>query len=161
MEWGNSQMAAGTRELPRDVLQAFHDTCFTFGVEELAGLMGVSRGVLYNKCDVGEGQHHKPTLQDALLVQVITGDKRIAQAMSRLLNGVFVDLSGMQAQSDEALLDLVAVWMKEQGDLFARWQEAYGDGHISQADYRRIRKEALDVVAAVMTFVARVEGLQR
>lgn len=152
---------AGLTDLPKDVHQAFRDTCYEFGVERLASLMGISRGVLYNKCDVGDSQHHKPTLQDVVLVQVITADKRITHALSRLFGGVFVDLSGIQGQSDEALLDLVATWMREQGELFARWQEAYGDGRISSRDYKAIRKEALDVVAAVMAFITRVEGIQQ
>ncbi|MGE0358637.1 MAG: phage regulatory CII family protein [Burkholderiales bacterium] len=151
---------AKVTDLPKDVQRAFRDTCFAFGVPELAALMAMKPGVLYNKCELEE-HHHKPTLQDLLLVQVATGDKRITHAMAQLMGGVFVDLSSLKGSSDEAILDLVSEWMKEQGELFARWQEAYGDGHISPADFKRIRKEAFDVLGAVLAFVSRVEGMQQ
>lgn len=147
---------------PHDVHEAFRETCLAKGVPELARLMGISPGVLYNKCnaDGDEKEHNKPTVRDLVLAQVITGDKRITQAMARLMGGVFIDLSGTTRVSDEALLDLVAAWMKEQGELFARWQECYSDGRICADDVAKIRKEAHDVLQAVLTFVHRVEAMQ-
>lgn len=144
----------------KDVQEAFRATCFEFDVAELAPLMGMSPGVLYNKCNANDSSHHKPTLQDLVLSQVITRDKRATHALARLMGGVFIDLSGLKSASDQAVLDIVTAWMKEQGDLFAAFHEAYGDGVIDARDYKRIRKEAFDVLEAVMTFLKRIEGMR-
>ncbi len=144
----------------RAVHEAFRRTCHAFGVEQLAIKMGVSAGVLHNKCNLNESSHHKPTFRDLVLAQAITSDKQITQALAHAMGGVFVDLSALQEQSDEALLDLVSCWMKEQGDLFAAWQECYGDGRISADDSTRLRKESSELLRAILHFVTRVEGMQ-
>lgn len=154
-------MGAG-RAAPKDIQEAFRATCYGYapGVEHLAALMGMTPGVLYNKCNVNDSSHNQPTARDLVLVQVITGDKRVTHALANLLGGTFVDLAGITARGDDAVLDLVAAWMKEQGDLFAAFQEAYSDGVIDAKDFKRIRKEAYDVLQAVMSFVARVEAMR-
>lgn len=150
-----------SRTAPKDVHEAFRATCYEFapGVDQLAALMGVSPKVLYNKCNCNESSHYQPTARDLVLSQVITGDKRVTRAMAHLMGGVFVELAPAHV-SDEALLDLVAEWMKEQGDLFAAFHVAYGDGRIDARDLKDIRKEIFDVLQAVMTFLKRMEAMQ-
>lgn len=149
--------------ISKDVHEAFRRTVYAWapGVEDLALRMGKTPGVLYNKANLNEPQHHQPTLQDAVVIQVVTGDKQITGAMARLMGGVFIDLTGITGEGDAALLDLVTAWMREQGELFASFHEAYGDGVIDAADFRKIRKEAFDVLQAVLSFLQRVQGLQR
>ena len=87
-------MASSREAVSKDVHEAFRRTCYAYGIEELATLMGMSQGVLYNKANLQDHNHHKPTLQDAVLAQVVTDDKQITQAMAHLMGGVFIDLSG-------------------------------------------------------------------
>ena len=154
-------MGTASPAVSKDVQEAFRATCYAKGIEDLAPLMGLSPGVLYNKCNAHETSHHKPTLKDAVVVQVVTGDKRLTHAIARLMGGVFIDLAGVTAEgADSAVLDLVVGWMKEQGELFASFQRAYADGEIDAQDVRAIKREAYDVLQAILGFVARVERLQ-
>lgn len=142
------------------VRHAFKDTVHAVDVAHLASLMGCSVHVLYNKANT-EDLHHKPTLDDAVMVQALTGDKRITQAMAATLGGVFVDLSGLDRVSDDALLELVADWMREQGEFFCVMQASLADGQVSAVELAKLRAEGQDVLRAVLTLVERLAGMQR
>lgn len=150
------------RAAPKDVHEAFRATVYAQErVEDLAALMGLSPGVLYNKANCNDTSHNQPTARDLVVAQVVTGDKRITHAMAACMGGVFVDLAPLRpGNCDQAILDLVAAWMKEQGEVFARFEEAYGDGKLDAQDVKRIKAEAYDVLRAVLEFVRRVEAMQ-
>lgn len=152
---------SGRDAASKDVQEAFRATCFAADVPSLAAMMGTSPGVLYNKANTSDSAHHKPTLADAVLVQLLTGDKRVTHAMARLMGGVFVELPRVHGFADQALLDLVAGWMKEQGELFAAFQAAYADGALDARDMKKLQREAYDVLQAVLCFVQRLEGIAR
>ncbi len=147
--------------IPADVCDAVYRVVKDFGAERLAAATGTPAGTIYNKANPNESSHHKPTLADGILWTNLTGDIRIAQAVSRATGGVHVDLRGLAEQSDEALLDLLLLRGREEGEADRVLAEALADGRICRRDFERIHKEELEAVAARLTVLYRLEGMAR
>lgn len=148
---------------PFDVLEAFHQVVHAYpeGVPALAAKLGIVPGVLYGKANVNDAAHHRPTLGEAVSVQVITGDTRIVQAMAAILGGVFVPLHADFTVSDEQLLDIVAKWMREQGRFFDEMKTALADGQVDRREHAALRESAQLVVSAVFELWERLGQIQR
>lgn len=142
-----------------DVLKAFSSVVHDYGVEEMASKIGMPTGTLYNKANVNETSLHKPTLGEAVLVQVVSNDLRIVQAMAHVLGGVFLKLPQLNAVSDAALLEMVAEIHIQSGHFHHEIREALKDGKFSQAEHRDIHKKALGFITSVLEAVQRIEGM--
>jgi hypothetical protein len=112
-----------------------------------------------NKANLNESSAHKPTLADAVLVQVIAGDTRLVQAMAYTLGGVFVKLPTVSIISDVALLEMVAEISIQNGRFHGELKEAIGDGKFSGDEHQAIKERALTYIAAILEAVGRIEGL--
>lgn len=149
-------------EVPRSPFEAFHRVVYEFpeGVKALAELMGRRPGVLYNKADADAESHHQPTLRDVIDVTRESGDTRILESLDRMFNRVGVQLpTGAQVLSDEALLELLCRVGSEHGDMHRALQKALEDGKFADWEVQAVRQEALDLIAAVVTFMHRLEGM--
>lgn len=145
-------------KLPMDVHEAFYRVVHDYpaGVPALAAKMGVPPGTLYNKADPGNEGHHKPSMADGVVATLLTGDKRIAQAFSRTVGGLYLDLPDMSGVETDQLMTHILRIGKEEGDFFEAIDWALReDNRISPEEFRKIEQEAHEFVASVL------ESLQR
>ena len=139
--------------------EAFRQLVYAFGAPELAQQMGIKPGTLYNKADADEDTHHQPTLRDVLLATRLTKDMRVLDAMDEQFGRAAFDVRPMEHVSDEALLELLAKLGAESGEFHAALHAALTDKAFTSLEMNLIRSEAFDMVSALMTLVARLEGL--
>jgi regulatory protein CII len=139
--------------------EAFRDLCYVYGVAKMAGELGMKPGTLYNKADADDDSHNQPTLRDVVLATRLSGDLRVLDALEEMFGRAAFDVSQMALKSDEALLELVTCLGKESGEFHAAVHRALLQRKFIPADLARIREEAFDMVSALMTLVARLEGL--
>lgn len=145
--------------IPADVNDAVYRTVHDFGVERLAALTGTPAGTIYNKANQHDSSHHKPTLADAVIWQVLSSDFRILQAMGRALGHVCVRVPDVAQASDQALLELVAKVGAEEGAFFRAIQEGLADRRFTRGEFLRIRRDGFTAIAAIVEASARIEGL--
>lgn len=148
--------------IPKDVQDAFYRVVHDFGVEKLAGMMGMSPGVLYNKANSNqnENNHNKPTLADCVIVTHLTGDKRIAQAFAHSVGGVFYQLPDLSQISSDALLLHILSIETEGGDFYLAVSDALkNDNRIRVAEFARIEREALQWIGAILEGLGRMREM--
>ncbi|WP_025918308.1 phage regulatory CII family protein [Herminiimonas sp. CN] len=144
---------------PTDVHEAFRAVVHDYDVAQMAAKLGMPAGTLYNKANLNESSAHKPTLADAVLVQVIASDTRIVEAMAHTLGGVFVKLPTVQAISDVALLEMVADISIKNGQFHGELKEALEDGKFSRDEHAAIHQRALIYITSILETVSRIEGM--
>lgn len=144
-----------------DVFDAFHRVVHDFpdGVAKLASRMAMSPGVLYNKANINESAHHKPTLGDAVLASLATGDHRILHAFASTLGEVCIPLPDLSKVSDTALLELITKVGAEGGDFHRAISDGMADRHYRRAEHARVKAEAFEFIAAICEAMSRLEGL--
>lgn len=151
--------------VPKDVHEAFRQVCYDFGTKDESGperlgrMMGISPGTLYNKCNVNETSHHKPTMAECVIVTLLTGDKRIAQAFSRTVGGVFVDLPDLSDLSTDALMLHLLRIQQESGHFHGKLNAALETDGISKHEYGEIEREAHEFIAAILESLVRIKEM--
>lgn len=143
---------------PRTPQEAFRRLVYSFGVPELAQQMGIKAGVLYNKADADEETHNQPTLRDVVLATRLSGDMQVLDALDEQFGRAAFDVTPHTHISDQALLELLTKLGTEHGQFHEALNRALA-GRFTRGDLTAIRGEAFDVVSALMTLVARLEGL--
>lgn len=144
---------------PTDVHEAFRSVVHDYDVAQMAAKLGMPAGTLYNKANLNESSAHKPSLGDAVLVQVIASDTRIVEAMAHTLGGVFVRLPTVQAISDVALLEMVADISIMNGRFHGELKAALEDGKFTKDEHLAIHQRALTYIASILETVNRIEGM--
>lgn len=143
-----------------NVYEEVHRAAYGFGVERLAALMGMAPGTLYNKLNQSEATaHHKLTLADYVQILKFTGDPAPHHSLSAMVGQVSHQLPDMSDQSDEALLDIVNRVHIEGGDVHRELAAALAAPVVTADLARRIEREALQWVAAILELRARVNGM--
>lgn len=150
--WANHAVAANP-------FQAFRDVCYLYGVDDLADALGMKRGTLYNKADADVDSHNQPTLRDVINVTRVTLDHRVLESLDRMFDRAGFDVKPLSVCSDEALLELLCNVGKEKGELCTAVHRALKAERFTPEHLQRIRAEAFDVVAELMAFLQRLEGL--
>jgi hypothetical protein len=147
--------------LPADgnPFDAFRDACYRHGVPELAREMGYKPGTLYNKADADDDSHNQPTLRDVVLVTRLTGNMAVLDALEEMFGRAAFDVSHMAQKSDQALLELLTKLGQESGEFHGALNRALSDGRFTRHEFNQVRAEAFDMVSALMTLVARLEGI--
>lgn len=141
-----------------DVFEAFRQAVMLSGdVPALAARMGYRPGTLYNKADAGDDTHNQPTLRDVVLVTEITGDMRIVDALAGTFGRATFDTTAHTQASDEELLTLLADMGAETGEFHAALAKGLRERRFTPQVLGAIRGEALDIVAALMTLLHRLE----
>lgn len=143
----------------KDVHEAFRAIVHGFDVAKMAAALGTPAGTLYNKANLNESSAHKPTLADAVLVQIVAGDTRLVEAMAYTLGGVFVKLPTVDSISDVALLEMVADISIANGGFHGELKEALSDGKFSAAEHRAIHERALVFISTILEAVNRIKGM--
>lgn len=144
---------------PANPHEAFRQLCYAHGVPALAEKMGLKPGTLYNKADSDDDTHHQPTLRDVVLATRLTGDMRVLDALNEHFGRAAFDVTPHRAMSDEALLELFLTLAKEVGEFHGVARSALLDRNFNTQSLNAIRAETFDMVSALMTLVARLEGL--
>ena len=144
---------------PANPFEAFRQLAYTFGVVELAALMSVNPGTLYNKADGKEEAHHQPTLRDVVLATRLTGDMQVLDALNESFGRAAFDVTQLQYLSDAAVVEMLLKFIRESGEFGAAVESAFASKKFTSMSLNQIRAEAFDVVGALMTLVARLEGL--
>lgn len=141
-----------------DVFEAFRQAVLLSGdVPALAARMGLRPGTLYNKAEAGDDTHNQPTLRDVVLVTEITGDLRVVEALAATFGLACFDTQARARTTDEELLTLLADMGAEHGEFHAALAEGLRQRRFAPEQLGRIRAEAMDVVAALMTLLQRLE----
>lgn len=150
-------------KVPDDVFEAFYRVVHDYpaGVPKLAAKMSMPAGVLYNKANANsnENNHNKPTLADAVLVSVITGDHRVLHALAHTLGEVCFPVPNLSHVSDAALLELITQIGVEGGDFYRAVNEGLADSRFTRAEFKRVEREALEYIGAIVEATARMKGL--
>lgn len=142
-----------------DYYEAFRKLVLRAGVPELAPLMGLKPGTLWNKADAADDSHAQPTMRDVVLATQATGDMSVLDALEQLFGRAAFDCGRFESASDEALLELLANLGRENGEFHAALSDALRAGRFTLQKLQRIRAEAFDCVSALMVLVGRLEGL--
>lgn len=154
--------------LPVDVQDAFYRVVHDFGggeannggVPSLARQMGMPPGTLYNKANPNESSHHKPTLADAVLASILSGDRRIAQAFCHTLGGVFVSLPDLSNLTTDSLLEHLTKIGRESGEFYACLDDSLrADRQINAEEFAKLECEAEQWIAAICEAVARLREM--
>lgn len=134
-----------------------HD--FKDGAERLATLIRMNLGTLYNKVNPSVETHHL-SVDEAVSIQLATGDYRIVEAESRALGGVFVPILPANTNiSDMALLDAWAEWHIETGETAAVIRDALSDGKIDRHEVEKIKTEMFEDFQRELQLLQRLEGI--
>ena len=88
-----------------------------------------------------------------------TGDTRVLDALNEMFGRAAFDVSPHAQVSDAALLELLTQLGIEKGEFHQALHDALTDGRFTAKELQLIRGRAFDLVGALMTLVARVEGL--
>lgn len=152
------------QKVRRNVQEAFYAVVHDYpaGVPALAAELGMQPGTLYNKANSHEndGGHHKPTLSDAVIVSVITGDPRILQALCLTLGHVCYQLPDMSGLTTDALLTHITKTEAAGGDFYRALNDALaGDESISTYEFEQIESRAHDWVSAILEGVERLREM--
>ncbi|MBL8387029.1 MAG: phage regulatory CII family protein [Hydrogenophaga sp.] len=140
--------------------EAFRRLVYRHDVKKLAPRMGMKAGTLYNKADADTDSHNQPTLRDVVSLTELTGDYSVLDALNEMFGRAAFDVAPHAQVSDAALLELLTQLGIEKGDFHRALHEALEDGKFSTKELQQIRATAFDLVSALMTLVARVEGLR-
>ena len=124
------------------------------GSEALAPRLGMSAAVLRNKVNPNNTTHHL-TLAEAIRLQGISGDHRIAHAMAGALVYTLAPVEGPDAGT---LITALLTAAAGQGDLAKVVSEALDDGRITPNEAGAIAKACATVQAATVT-IARCAGV--
>lgn len=145
-------------EVPVSPFDAFRAVATAYGVKDLAEVLGMKPGTLWNKVDADVESHHQPTLRDVIAITRETQDMRIVESLNRLFDRATIDLRPGPV-SDEAVLELLLRVSSEKGQMAQALRNGYADKRFCREDYQAVRGEAFDLINAVLDFVQRLEGL--
>ncbi|MFN3303157.1 MAG: phage regulatory CII family protein [Roseateles sp.] len=146
----------------RSVYEAFRELVYVGGargVEEAAAFLGIRTGTLYNKADASDDSHAQPTIKDLVQLTHYRGDTRAIDALNEMFGRACFDVGRFEQHSDEALLELLCTLGSEHGEFHGALHRALQDKRFTAEELANVRAEAFDVVSALMTLVARLEGL--
>ena len=129
------------------------------GATALALRIGVSSaGVLSNKVNPLQ-DHHKLTLDEAVLVMAFSGDLRILHAIADRFDQLVVPVVRYDQVSDTALLETYTRLMKELGEFSSAFHDALSDGKFTRAELDGMRGELRDFERAGEELLNRAEQL--
>lgn len=142
----------------QDLLSAVFDTVHDNGGPTLLGQkIGVSPRILANKANPRQ-KYNQISLQEALKLQLITGDHRILAAMAQALGYVIVPMDEAPP-SDVELLTLYAQWQDETGKIHHAIASAFEDQRITHAEQATIERAFHAAACAGQTYIHRMGGL--
>lgn len=129
-----------------DVLDAAYHTAHSYpgGVLALATRMAMNPNTLMSKVDPSKNTHVLG-LKEALMMQVMSGDKRVAHSMCAALGGVFIEI---EPNESGCSLKEVSKMISEFGETIIEMQKAVADGVVSANEMARCEKEVAELFAS-------------
>lgn len=126
---------------------AVHETAHGFdgGLPRLAQLMGMNEQVLRNKVNP-HSDHHKLSLRESMAMMMLSGNVRLLETMASQLGYV---VRPADAASSPSLMVALLMAEREHSDVVREAVEALADGHLTQLERARIRKEISELVRAL------------
>ena len=152
----------GRAPIQKNVQQAFHDVVHEYpgGVEELAGKMVVATGTLYNKANATERSHHIPTLADAVVLTIMSGDKRVLHAFAATVGEVCYSLPDLSNLTTTALIAHIPKIGLEGGDFYRAIHCALAtDDRIDAEEYLQIERASYEWIASILEGLARMKEM--
>lgn len=140
-----------------DVMDAAYHTAHSFpgGVPALAQRMGMSANTLAHKVSLHKDTHHL-SLREAVTMQEVSQDKRIAQAMCAALGGVFLDLG---TDNKHTTMEQVMYLAKEFGDVLVSINDAVADGNVNLNEMHQCERQAAELMAALNATLTAVRSM--
>lgn len=146
----------------KDAQEAFRELVMQFGVEEMATMLGMPTGTLYNKINPNESSHHKATLADVITASIISDDRRVLHAFAHLMGEVCYRLPDMSDLATEDLMNHLLTINVAGGDFFSDIQQALqGDRRIDGTEYLGIQKDGEAFVAAILEALQRMREMSQ
>ena len=142
-----------------NVFEVLRTSVRTYGVDRLAGQTGQSEGVIYNKINNNESSHHKPTLADFIVWQLIIRDNSALHALAHALGEVCFPVPNLAHCSDSALIELLLRVGEKEGAFCSSLNDALADRRFTRAEFERVKANAYQAIGALAETIARVEGL--
>lgn len=152
----------------RTAIRALNDAAEAYppkGIATLAGMIGRSPGVLYNKFSEADERYDLTDREaDALALEIrrVTGNQDYIHAKCALHGGVFVQLPEPGAAADDDVLTSLLESMRALGDMARELTEARADGLITPDEFSayelRARRLITRVHESVQTVKAQVVG---
>ena len=124
------------------IYSTVHDS--ELSAKQIATLMGMSHQVLLNKANA-QCESHKLTLREALQLQMITGNRRITEAMSVELDTYADDIKRAAPSLMESMLNAA----REQGDVARAIQESLQDGKFTLREREQCQREINEAIEAL------------
>lgn len=144
-----------------DVFEAAYRVAHDFrpdGAVGLARRLGKNPGTLLNKLNPAQETSHI-TLEEAVLISTVTGDRRILEAFAATQRcGVF-ELPAAGFACDTELLTLVLRREQRAGEFARALDDALDDGHISRAEARELARWGAAVIQKWVELVKRLEAM--
>jgi hypothetical protein len=128
-------------------------------VPALAARMGKNQTVLQHKLNPNCSTHGINADEIEHLVDFSGSNLEVAEYFAGKVGAVVVKLADLPTVGDMELLDEFLGVLRELGELSAEFQHSWADGRITPQEFTRIRKEANDVQAQIITLLARIESL--
>ncbi|MGE0487329.1 MAG: phage regulatory CII family protein [Gammaproteobacteria bacterium] len=128
------------------------------GAPKLAPKVGMNVGTLLNKANPSQ-EGHQFTVREALALQAARGVTTMIDAEAQVLGGVFIRLGRFETTSDTELLNLYTRYHAEVGETAQAIADALEDKVITEAEYRRIEREAFEDAHAMFELLARLRAL--
>lgn len=129
------------------------------GAEALAPRMGKSAKVLDSKVSRNVSTHHL-TLHEAVQIMGLTGDHRMLRAICRHL-GYLDPIRAVvyEGIADEQLLELVAAFYSETGDVSRSLVAALADGRVTQREFESFDEQTIEAMTALAELRDRLRGM--
>lgn len=118
---------------------------FPGGARAVAAMIGMRDTILADKCRPSDRGHHL-MVNEALSIQIATGDHRILFAEAEELGYMLVKLPSID-DSDFTTEALRTV--KEFGDFIGKCGEVLEDGKVSRNELRAVEKELIEAMAHI------------
>lgn len=147
---------------------AIHDMAHDFeggvrkggGLPKLAKLIDMREGTLYNQVNPN-AEGHSVNVGTFRAMLLATKDYRSLDALERDCGRAAFLLPDFSKGGDTALLEVWSRMAKEYGDIGGKLSEALKSGDITIEEAAALEKEALEMIAVITEFIARVKGIAK
>lgn len=121
------------------------------GYAATAAMLGYTVAALENRLYKVKGQHI--SLEEAMLLQRLTGRTDFAQAVAQESGGVFVSVPELDAAAmlGEDIRDHLHASVEELGALFAKWRESTADGRLTRRESAELWQQVRQVVCRIVS----------
>lgn len=128
------------------------------GVQEIARITRTSATVIYNQANINM-PNYVPSIKMLRAVTTLTKDLRPLQVIAKENGAAVYKLPDLSKVGDAALLEIYTRINIEAGDLAKRLFQSLQDGTISIEEARKMDETAMQLVAVILEFMARVNGM--